>query len=181
VIAPEYEKRAKQMRAERDRQYGNIYAEAATDERWVGDLGEMVFNSWFKHEGIQGFEWVLDDAAGQPDFVTALNPDFPLGAVSPNRRNLSSSPKSRFWYCPAPEEGQTTASHAVSSLSENPMNQVSAQCGYPTLFCAHGFDCQGGFHELLWSASENRCLATAPPVHALSPWRNIGYIPPVRA
>ena len=73
LISPEYEERAKQMRAERDRQYGNIYAEAATDERWVGDLGEMVFNSWFKHEGIQGFEWVLDDAAGQPDFVTALN------------------------------------------------------------------------------------------------------------
>ena len=73
LIAPEHEERAKQMRAERDRQYGNIYAEAATDERWVGDLGEMVFNSWFKHEGIQGFEWVLDDAAGAPDFVTALN------------------------------------------------------------------------------------------------------------
>lgn len=49
MIAPEYEERAKQMRAERDRQYGNIYTEAATDERWVGDLGEMVFNSWFKH------------------------------------------------------------------------------------------------------------------------------------
>ncbi len=72
-IAPEYEKRAKQMRAKRDRQYGNIYTEAATDERWVGDLGEMVFNSWFNHEGIKDFEWVLDDAAGQPDFVTALN------------------------------------------------------------------------------------------------------------
>ncbi|GFE98132.1 MULTISPECIES: hypothetical protein [Acetobacteraceae] len=73
LIAPEYEERAKRMRAERDRQYGNIYAEEATDERWVGDLGEMVFNSWLKHEGVQGFQWVLDDAAGQPDFVTALN------------------------------------------------------------------------------------------------------------
>jgi len=61
------------MRGERDRQYRNIYTEAATDERWVDDLGEMVFNSWFKHEGIQDFRWVLDDAAGQPDFVTALN------------------------------------------------------------------------------------------------------------
>ncbi|WP_198660701.1 hypothetical protein [Acidithiobacillus ferrivorans] len=39
----------------------------------MGNLGEMVFNSWFKHEGIQGFEWVLNDASGQPDFVTALN------------------------------------------------------------------------------------------------------------
>ena len=73
LIAPEHEERAKRMRAERDRQYGNIYTEATTDERWVGDLGEMVFYSWFKHEGIQSFEWVLDDAAGKPDFVTALN------------------------------------------------------------------------------------------------------------
>lgn len=72
LIAQEHEDRAKQMRADRDRQYGNIYTEAATDERWVGDLGEIVFNSRFKYEGIQGFEWVLDDAAGQPDFVTAL-------------------------------------------------------------------------------------------------------------
>jgi hypothetical protein len=73
LIAPKYEELAKQMRAERDCQYGNIYAEAVTDERWVGDLGEMVFNSWFKHEKIKGYEWVLDDAAGAPDFVTALN------------------------------------------------------------------------------------------------------------
>lgn len=73
LIAPEHEERAKQMRAERDRQYGNIYAEATTDERWVDDLDEKVFKSWFKHEGIQGFEWVLDDAAGQPDYVTARN------------------------------------------------------------------------------------------------------------
>lgn len=85
LIAPEHEERAKQMRAKRDRQYGNVYAEAATDERWVGDLGEMVFNSWFKHEGIQGFEWVLDDAAGAPDFVTALN----IGRDSRSRNRSS--------------------------------------------------------------------------------------------
>lgn len=72
LIAPEHEKRDKQMRAERDRQYGNIYAEAATDERWVGDLGEIAFNERLKHEGVQGFQWVLDDAARQPDFITAL-------------------------------------------------------------------------------------------------------------
>jgi len=72
-IAPEYEERAKQIRAQRDRQYGNIYAEAATDERWVGDLGEMVFNSWLRYMGVKDFEWVQDDAANKPDFVTALN------------------------------------------------------------------------------------------------------------
>jgi hypothetical protein len=71
-VAPEFESRAKEIRAERDQKYQNIYKESATDERWVGDLGEMVFNSWLKHEGVQGFTWILGDAAGQPDFVTAL-------------------------------------------------------------------------------------------------------------
>lgn len=71
LVGAGHEERAKQIRAERDRQYGNIYAETETDERWVGDLGEMAFNSWLKHEGIQDFTWVLDGAAGKPDFVTA--------------------------------------------------------------------------------------------------------------
>lgn len=73
MIEPTHEEQAKQMRAQRDRQYGNIYTEAVTDERWVGDLGEKVFNSWFKHEQIHDFKWIVDDAAGQPDFVTAMN------------------------------------------------------------------------------------------------------------
>jgi len=55
-IAPEHEARAKQIRTERDRQYGNIYTEATTDERWVGDLGEMAFNSWFKQGSSQKTE-----------------------------------------------------------------------------------------------------------------------------
>lgn len=71
LIAQRYEERAKQMRVERDRKYGNIYREATTDARWVGDLGEIVFKSWLKHEHIQKFEWVLDDTAGKPDFVMA--------------------------------------------------------------------------------------------------------------
>lgn len=72
TVEPTAEEQAKQLRADRDRQYGNIFAEANTDARWVGDLGEMVFNSWFKHAGITGFQWILNGAAGQPDFVTAL-------------------------------------------------------------------------------------------------------------
>ncbi len=39
LIAPEHEARAKQMRAERDRLYRNIYSEAATDKRWVAYSG----------------------------------------------------------------------------------------------------------------------------------------------
>lgn len=73
VPVPEYsEKKAQKIRADRDRQYGNIFAETATDERWVGDLGEIAFNSWFKHHNIQGFQWILDGTAGAPDFTTAL-------------------------------------------------------------------------------------------------------------
>jgi len=70
-IAEQYEERAKRMRAERDRQYGNIFAEANSDERWVGDLGEIAFNSWLKHNKINDHEWILTGAAGRPDFVLA--------------------------------------------------------------------------------------------------------------
>ena len=35
-ISEDNERWAKAKRAERDQQYGNIYQEAATDERWVG-------------------------------------------------------------------------------------------------------------------------------------------------
>ncbi len=72
-IDPKFELRAKQMRASRDEMYGNIFSENSTDERWVGDLGEIVFNSWLKHEGIENFHWVLDEAANQPDFIARQN------------------------------------------------------------------------------------------------------------
>lgn len=72
-IDPTHEARAKRMRARRDLQYRNIFIEADTDKRWVGDLGEWVFKSWISHEGIQGFSWILENAAGQPDFVSPLN------------------------------------------------------------------------------------------------------------
>jgi len=72
-VSPEFEVRAKGIRAERDQKYKNIYDESATDERRVGDLGEIVFNSWLKHEGVEGFTWILDDAAGQPDFIIVPN------------------------------------------------------------------------------------------------------------
>lgn len=52
-----------------DQQYGNIYQEASTDIRWVGDLGEIVFNSWLKASGLTGFGWHQDNTAGKPDFT----------------------------------------------------------------------------------------------------------------
>lgn len=43
---------AKDMRADRDRQFGNIYREEDTDVRWVGDLGEKAFDSWLRKERL---------------------------------------------------------------------------------------------------------------------------------
>jgi len=62
---------AKNFRAERDKLYGNIYQEEATDERWVGDLGELVFKNWLKHHQVQGYVWIQEGAAGAPDFQLA--------------------------------------------------------------------------------------------------------------
>lgn len=69
VVPPEKEERAKAIRAERDLRYGNIFQENRSDERWVGDLAEMVFRSWLKHEGVSDFKWVVDESAGKPDFI----------------------------------------------------------------------------------------------------------------
>lgn len=71
-ITEEHENAAKRLRAKRDQQYGNIYEEQDSDERWVGDLGEFVFKSWLKSRGLkepENFHWILDDAAGSSDFV----------------------------------------------------------------------------------------------------------------
>ena len=59
---------AKAIRAERDAQYGNIYAEEETDERWLGDAGEILFSLWLKHHEVSPVEWIRDKAAGKPDF-----------------------------------------------------------------------------------------------------------------
>jgi hypothetical protein len=70
-IPPKFELQARELRAERDLQYGNIFTEQSTDERWVGDLGEIAFKSWLKHSGVVDFEWIKNDAAGKPDFTIA--------------------------------------------------------------------------------------------------------------
>lgn len=63
--------RAKAMRARRDARYGNIYASRDTDERWVGDLGEMCLDAWLEAEGI-GHDWLAgDEASGMHDFTVA--------------------------------------------------------------------------------------------------------------
>jgi hypothetical protein len=62
-------KQAKAIRAERDAHYGNIYTEEDTDERWLGDAGEILFSLWLKHHNVSPVEWIRDKAAGKPDFV----------------------------------------------------------------------------------------------------------------
>ncbi len=59
------------IRRFRDEKYGNIYAEEETDERWVGDLGEIVFKSFLTSRKIskENYEWILEDAAGKADFI----------------------------------------------------------------------------------------------------------------
>lgn len=61
---------AKAMRADRDTQYGNRYAVSPTDARWVGDLGEIALNRWLGEQGLENLQWITQDSAGRPDFVT---------------------------------------------------------------------------------------------------------------
>jgi hypothetical protein len=68
-ISVSWEEKARKIRSERDQQYGNIFTEEESDLRWVGDLGEIWFNDWLKKNGITGFQWHLDNAAGKPDFT----------------------------------------------------------------------------------------------------------------
>ena len=60
---------AHNMRRERDAAYGNVFNVAASDERWVGDLGEIVVDSWLTARRGHGYQWLVTDAAGKPDFV----------------------------------------------------------------------------------------------------------------
>ncbi len=64
-----FEQIAQEIRRERDARFGNIFQVESTDQRWTGDLGEMVFKSWLRHNGVEGFQWITDEVSGQPDFI----------------------------------------------------------------------------------------------------------------
>ncbi len=64
------EAQAKRIRQERDRRYMNLYQELASDERWVGDLGEIVFDAWSRATVGQRLAWIREDAAGKADFIS---------------------------------------------------------------------------------------------------------------
>lgn len=59
---------AQALRRKRDALYNNLYGEQPCDERWVGDLGEIVLHHWMREEGVDKVRWLVQDAAGQPDF-----------------------------------------------------------------------------------------------------------------
>jgi hypothetical protein len=73
MVPLKWEEEAKRIREKRDALYGNIYQEEDTDERWVGDLGEICFYYWLKESGITDFEWHINNAAGKPDFTIHHN------------------------------------------------------------------------------------------------------------
>lgn len=60
---------AKRLRAERDRVYPNLYRELPGHERWVGDLGEQLFDRWIRalRTDVEFHDELC--AAGRPDFT----------------------------------------------------------------------------------------------------------------
>jgi hypothetical protein len=69
-VPPAWVERAKTWRARRDNDFHDhdVYEREETDERWVGELGEMVFDWWIRSEGVTDLEWITTLPAGKPDF-----------------------------------------------------------------------------------------------------------------
>ncbi|MEV0359402.1 hypothetical protein AB0H71_25430 [Nocardia sp. NPDC050697] len=65
---------AKKIRALRDKQYPNLYREVDTDERWVGEVGELCFNGWARRNTSLPVVWIKDNAAGAADFLIGGTP-----------------------------------------------------------------------------------------------------------
>jgi len=67
-VTPQVEAQAKVIRAERDKQYANIYQENSSDMRWLGEIGEILFDEWLTLCNIR-HTWIQESAAGKPDFL----------------------------------------------------------------------------------------------------------------
>lgn len=59
---------AKDIRKERDKKYGNIFSEASTDMRWVGEIGEIVVNDALRMCRPEETEWLTTDVTNRGDF-----------------------------------------------------------------------------------------------------------------
>ena len=62
-------RRAREMRAERDARYPNLYRERDTDLRWVGEVGEICLYLWLGRNAPGAGCWIREEAAGKPDFI----------------------------------------------------------------------------------------------------------------
>lgn len=60
---------AKNLRKQRDAQYGNIFTEKETDMRWVGEIGEIVTQRALMMVDMNETTWHLAGAAGNWDFT----------------------------------------------------------------------------------------------------------------
>lgn len=70
TVTEEQEAQAKEIRHKRDGRYSNLYSVSASDERWVGDLGEIVFDAWSRGQAGERLTWILENAAGKADFIS---------------------------------------------------------------------------------------------------------------
>lgn len=61
-------KHAMAIREARDARYSNLYTESSTDERWVGDLGEIVINDLLTMCSKSATQWHTDQVTEMPDF-----------------------------------------------------------------------------------------------------------------
>lgn len=66
VSAAEH-RRAKATRRERDQKLRNDFVESASDKRYGGDLGEMMFDKWVRSHTPR-YRWLQDIDGKQPDF-----------------------------------------------------------------------------------------------------------------
>lgn len=72
-VPPSWEQMAREWRASRDVEFNNfnVFDTADSDERWVGELGEMVFDWWLRTNSRLDVEWIRDSPAGKPDFIAS--------------------------------------------------------------------------------------------------------------
>lgn len=84
-VLPAQESRAKEIRSTRDARYPNLFKEAATDARWVGDVGELVLLEWLVSNQVENVRWLTEDAAGKADFVSTAG--ITIGAKTVKRKH----------------------------------------------------------------------------------------------
>lgn len=84
TVSPETVAWAQQIRRERDQRFRNVFPEAETDCRWVGEVGEAAFYEWLKQAAPGKGKWIRRRPVGQPDFIVCGQA---IGVKSRKRKN----------------------------------------------------------------------------------------------